>query len=147
MNIATDETGLFDLLSSLIRKHARGVGTHETAIPAVRLSYATAPTKPRFNFAEPAIYFVAQGLKQVTCNGQTLLYGRGNYLLASIDMPVSASIVEASEAVPCMGIHMTVKAHELGALILESGGMPAATPVEAPALYVGRVSPALLDAV
>lgn len=142
----SDETSLYDHLSSLIMRHIPSNGTQETCIPGVRLSSRDRPTVAEFYFAKPAVYFVVQGLKQVTASGQTLIYGRSNFLVASIDMPVSGSVIEASPEQPCVGIHLALQPRELGALLLEADRTPARPSPEGPALYIGQISPPMLDA-
>ncbi|WP_322012041.1 AraC family transcriptional regulator [Paraburkholderia sp. J12] len=143
---AVDATRSFQQLSQIIGRHAGHSGTGDTAIPGVKLSCSAGPTALQFYFAKPAVYFVVQGQKQVICNGQTLIYGPCQYLLASIDMPVSGSIIEASPDKPCLGIHLALQPSELSALMLESNEPHARALPEGPALHVGKVSQPMLDA-
>jgi AraC-like DNA-binding protein len=142
----SDENRLFDHLAAAILRHVPGGGAHDTAIPSIRLSCTGAPTTPQFHFAKPAVYFMVQGKKQLTSGGQTLSYGRSNYLVASIDMPVSSCVIEASTEQPCMGIHLAMQPRELAALMLEANLTPPRSASEGPALRVGKVSPPVLDA-
>ncbi len=146
MTASTHEDRQYDHLASLILRHVPGTGAHETPIPSVKLSCSHAPTAPQFHFAKPAVYFMVGGRKQLTTGGQTLIYARSNYLVASLDMPVSSCVVEASPDQPCMGIMLAMQPRELAALMLDAHLSPPRTPAEGPALHVGKVSAPVLDA-
>jgi AraC-like DNA-binding protein len=146
MRAVADAIWSFEYLSQTIGRSIKHRGTGDTAIPGVRLSCGTAPTELQFYFAKPAVYFVVQGQKQVVCNGRTLAYGPSQYLIASIDMPVSGGIGEASPDKPCLGIHLALQPSELSTLMLESSQPLASALPDGPALYVGQVSQQMLDA-
>ena len=63
-----------------------------------------------------------------------------NYLIASIDLPVTGQVIEA----PCLGMTLTLDPGKLAALLVD---LPPATPGRTPAkaLAVNPLEPALLD--
>ena len=94
------------------------------------------------------IALIAQGSKRLAIGGRIYEYGAGQYLVASIDLPITGHYVEASPAEPALGFGLVLRPATIMSLMLESGepaGSRAA--VAAPALGVADATPELLDAV
>jgi AraC-like DNA-binding protein len=102
----------------------------------------------------PSLCVVAQGSKEVLLADETYRYDPAQCLLVSVDLPVSARVVEASPARPCLMLRVTLDTAAVGEFLADGltdppGGPPglglAVTPME-PSLVdaVGRLV-ALLD--
>jgi AraC-like DNA-binding protein len=110
-------------LRGLIARHA-GPGQTRTALPNVVLSASTLPTDPASYMAEPALAVVAQGAKRVVLGDQVYDYAAGQYLIFSVDLPLSAHIIEATEEGPFLGLGLTLKPDAIASLLLEVGAAP-----------------------
>lgn len=55
---------------------------------------------------EPMLYFVLQGAKQLSAGDQTLTYGASSFMILSVEVPVDARVLEASTALPFLGIEL-----------------------------------------
>jgi AraC-like DNA-binding protein len=131
------------LRESIIR-HA-GEGLTPTALPGVSVLAAPATTAPLGDMLGPTFALVAQGVKQTALNGRPFRYGAGQFLVASVDLPVIGQIEQATHGAPFLAAVLELRPERIAALLLEtappaSAGMPVG-------LAVSDASPALLDAV
>ena len=94
---------------------------------------------------------IAQGEKTLVLGDRELRYGAGQYLLASLDLPVSGQFTRASAAEPAVGFGMQIRPAVVAELLVQSAaGQPTRhrSGASAPsALAVSDASPELLDAV
>ncbi len=92
-------------LAGLVDRHTDRDGPQSTEIPSLSCSRYTAPhhftgTGVPYRINKPSIYFVVQGLKDVIFGEERFRYGPPNYLVASMDLPIIAEVLEASTEVP-----------------------------------------------
>jgi AraC-like DNA-binding protein len=133
-------------LVSAIERHAAKDGAHDTAVSALRLYRSSAPSDLAAVVYEPALCVIAQGAKEVVLAGETYRYDPAHSLLASVDLPASARVVEASPARPCLMARISLDPAVVGELLAEgTTAPPPAAPVRG--LGVAPVEPPLLDAV
>lgn len=135
-------------IATLISRHASANGDYRTAIEGLSLHRQSAPTESLFHAARPSVAIIAQGGKQVTLGSDTFHYGRMQYLLTSVDLPVQVRVAEASEAEPHLCVVLAIDSADVAALVTaeETAGMaPLATPTTR-AISVSDVAPDLLDA-
>jgi hypothetical protein len=71
--------------------------------------------------SEPALAVVAQGAKRTVLSDSVFAYGAGQYLIVSVDLPVTAHVTHASREQPFLAVGMTLKPAAIAALLLESG--------------------------
>jgi AraC-like DNA-binding protein len=93
-------------LARKIAAHVRAAGEHATAIPGLTLYRRTTPTPCYPATYEPSLTVFVQGRKRVTLGGTTYLCDESTFLLSSVDLPVVSQIVEASEKVPLLSLHL-----------------------------------------
>lgn len=86
---------------------------------------------------------VLQGAKVSLLGDRSFRYDTGKCLIASMDLPVTAQIVEASAAAPYLAFSLAIDPAMIAELLLEEGPAPAAA--AAPTIAVGRLEPDLLD--
>ena len=91
-------------LAGLVDRHTDREGPQSTKIPSLGFSRYTAPhhftgTGAPYRINKPSIYFVVQGLKDVIFGEERFRYGPSNYLVASMDLPIIAEVLEASAEV------------------------------------------------
>ena len=133
-------------LVSAIERHAPVDGAHDTAVEALRLYRSSAPSDLTAVVYESALCLVAQGAKEVVLAGETYRYDPAHSLLASVDLPASARVVEASPVRPCLIGRVSLDPVVVGELLAEgTTAPPPGAPVRG--LGVAPAEPALLDAV
>jgi AraC-like DNA-binding protein len=116
------------------------------AVPGLRLSRCLAPTEPIAVVVDPSLCIVAQGAKEVFLAGEVYRYDPAHSLLVSIDLPISARVVEASPARPCLAVRVSLNLSVVGELLADCPDEPPRGPL-ARGLDVSPVEPQLLDAV
>jgi AraC-like DNA-binding protein len=109
------------LRKELIEKISRIIEKNEVIrpLPNLTLSRRKAPTEPRSYILPPSICIAVQGAKRLFLGNETYVYNIKHFLLTSIDLPVTAQIIEASEKKPYIGITWQIDMDVLLELIME----------------------------
>jgi len=129
-----------------VERHAPQDGVCDTAVPGLLLGRQLAPTDPIALVVDPSLCIVAQGAKEVFLAGEVYRYDPAHSLLVSIDLPISARVVEASPARPCLAVRVSLNLSMVGELLADCSDGPLRGPL-ARGLDVSPVEPQLLDAV
>lgn len=138
-----------ELRTELARKIASFMGSEEnraTDIPGATLHRRTAPTAPCSMTYEPGVTVIAQGRKRVDLGGSTFMYGDGQYLLASVDLPIVSQIVEASEQSPCLAMSLKLEMPVIRELLSREETHTAESPSDSPAMATGEATVEFLSA-
>jgi AraC-like DNA-binding protein len=138
-------------LRALIARHARPDLT--TAIDRVLLSAATGPTEPTASTSGTVMALIAQGTKQLAIGDRLYVYEPGQYLVASVDLPITGHYAQATESEPALGFGLVLRPSTISSLLLDAVehapvlARRARSATAPPALGVADASPELLDAV
>jgi len=130
-----------ETLRALASRHA-APGTVETAIPSVAITLARQTTQRTIGVFQPRFCLVLQGAKEVTIGERRMRYDPNNYFIASLEVPASGCIIEASASHPYIGLSMALDPEGLAALINDT---PSRTESEASSFAVSPVTAQLLD--
>jgi AraC-like DNA-binding protein len=142
-----------DELTRLRQSIARraGDGVTPTALPGVSVVCSPTTGEPTCGIAEPTLAVVAQGVKETTLNGRTFTYGAGQFLVVSVDLPVTGNVTHANAAEPFLAFVLALRPQAIAALLLETATTSTAGPAVLDTLPAGiavsDASPALLDAI
>jgi AraC-like DNA-binding protein len=128
-------------LRALAARHANGSRT-ETAIPRVVIASGRETTGVLPGLYEPMFCLVLQGAKEVMIGDRLLRYDSASYFIASMELPASGRIVEASHDRPYIGVSMALDWEGLAALLPEAPMRPEA---HGAAFGVSPVTLQLLD--
>ena len=131
-------------LRRVVARHARD-GMTTTTIPRLSLFAATAPTEPVGDMAEPALALVVQGAKRTVLGDREFRYGAGDYLVASVGLPVTGAITQATRSAPFLVAILRLDPTTVSTLLLQATPHPPA-PVPDCGLAVSTATPAMLDA-
>jgi AraC-like DNA-binding protein len=126
-------------LRTLIARHARPDET--TAIDRVLLSAAGRPGEPRASTTGTVMAIIAQGEKRLAIGDRVYDYGPGQYLVASVDLPITGHYTHASADEPALGFGLILRPSTIAPLVLHADPAPAP-----PGMGVADASPELLDA-
>ncbi|MBN3957826.1 AraC family transcriptional regulator [Nostoc sp. NMS8] len=133
-------------LATLIAQNSSTDGMQSTAIERLFLFRSSQPSAPLHGLHEPSLCIVAQGKKQVMLADNLYVYGKDEYLVVSIDLPVIGQVIEATPTVPYLCLRLDLDPGELSTLMMEAKlDAPANQPLK-PGLSVNPASPQLLDA-
>jgi AraC-like DNA-binding protein len=136
-SVSTERADACTILRDLIARHARPDET--TAIDGMLLSAAEHAGEPRASRTGTVFALIAQGAKRLAIGDRVYDYGPGQYLVASVDLPITGHYIEA----PALGFGLVLRPAVIGELLLEAelaGPAPSG-------LGVADASPELVDAV
>lgn len=114
-------TQSIDELRDLILALCPTPDRHATAIPGLTLMRAHAPTLPMGTLYQPVVCFVAQGGKRLMLGERVFEYNAANYLIVSVDLPVTGGIHKASPEEPYLAVSMALDRGAIADLLLEMG--------------------------
>ncbi|GGE85532.1 transcriptional regulator [Sphingomonas prati] len=100
-------------------------------MPGLTFHRHTAPTPPHVGVMDASLSLVVAGRKRVVLGNHTFDYGSTQFLLTSIDLPVTAWVTQASPTAPYLGILLGIDLAVVRALLAVAGveEIDAATPL------------------
>lgn len=131
-------------LSKLIADQTAGTEDRRTAVPNLMLFRREAITGPCRCQLEPSLVLVTQGAKQLLIGDNALAYDSERFLLASLDLPGSSQVLEASPEVPCLGLALKLDLR-LTAELISHMRLPPKGRAEGTSAAIGTLTPALLE--
>ncbi|HEX4246879.1 MAG TPA: AraC family transcriptional regulator [Pseudonocardia sp.] len=136
-----------DELCALITGHARPDQT--TAIDGVMISKVEQPYPPAPSMSGTVMALIAQGAKHLALGERVYEYRAGQYLLASVDMPVTGYFTEASPERPALGFGLVLRPAAVAELLLQAGPADVREPggEASPGMAVSDAPEELVDAV
>ncbi|MFJ4829125.1 AraC family transcriptional regulator N-terminal domain-containing protein [Streptomyces sp. NPDC088747] len=136
-----------DELRTLLARHARPDWT--TAIDGVLISKVERPHPPAPSMSGTVLAVIAQGAKHLALGERVFEYRAGQYLVASVDLPVTGHFTEASTERPALGFGLTLEPSAVAELLLRAGpgDTPAAGRSAPSGIAVSDAPVPLLDAV
>ncbi len=134
-------------LAALIQRHCPGDGLHGSAIPGLDLACATQPSLPIPTLYRPCLCIIAQGRKDVRLAGEQYTYDPLNYLVASVTLPVTGQVIDATPEHPYLSLRLDIDPALITSLIADLGPIGVPDPGPRRALYLDRLDTQLLDTV
>lgn len=133
-------------LTKLIVRWTGNANQYDTPISGLRFSRWTTPTPPTSYTHNPSICLIAQGRKRVLLGEESFIYDANHFLISSVDLPIIANIIEASEEQPYLGLIMELDLTEISQLIVDSELAFTQAKEAQKGIAVGELSESLLDA-
>ncbi|EGR2284405.1 TPA: AraC family transcriptional regulator N-terminal domain-containing protein [Vibrio parahaemolyticus] len=133
-------------LAKLIDRWTGNANQYDTPISGLRFSRWTTPTPPTIYTHNPSICLIAQGRKRVLLGEESFIYDANHFLISSVDLPIIANIIEASEEQPYLGLIMELDLTEISQLIVDSELAFTQSKEAQKGIAVGELSESLLDA-
>lgn len=132
---------------ALLARHARPDWT--TAVDGVLISKVDRPDPPSPSMSGTVLAVIAQGAKRLALGDRVYAYGPGQYLVASVDLPVTGEFTQADSERPALGFGLTLEASAIAELLLQAGpgDIPRAGTAVPSGIAVSDAPAALLDAV
>jgi AraC-like DNA-binding protein len=134
-------------LRTLLARHARP--DLQTAIEDVLIFRADEPYPPAPATYGRVLAVVAQGRKRFALGDRVYDYHAGQYLIASVDLPVTSHFTEASAQRPGLGVGLNLDPAAVADVLLQAapGDLPEVRAAAPPGLAVSTAPAALLDPV
>jgi AraC-like DNA-binding protein len=130
-------------LSALALRHVEGQVTY-TAIPRVAISTGTAATRPVPALYQPMLCLVLQGAKEVLIGDRRLRYDPASMFIATLELPASGCVIEASPGQPYIGVILALDRETLAGLLPELPGRADGDAATA-GFAISPVTPELLE--
>ncbi|MBD2168882.1 AraC family transcriptional regulator [Calothrix membranacea FACHB-236] len=109
-------------LAALVEQHTDGKGGsyHTTAIDPLVFVRQSNPCVTIQEVSEPLFAIVVQGQKKISLNEETFQYGIAQYLVLSVDLPLSVCMVEATPVKPYLGLKLKLDPVQLCEIIAQT---------------------------
>lgn len=88
---------------------------------------------------EPCLCIIVQGRKNVLLGTEMLSYGELEFLIASVDLPILGTVIEASEQQPYFVIQINIDVRLLSELLLQMEHLAVASKTAKSGLFIGQV--------
>jgi AraC-like DNA-binding protein len=137
---------LLDELRALLARHARTDWT--TAIDGVLIGKAEQAYQSSASMSGTVLALIAQGAKTLALGDRVYEYRAGQYLIASVDLPVTGHYTQASRERPALGFGLALEPSAIAELLLKAppGERPRAGAGTPSALAVSDAPAELVDA-
>ncbi len=76
-------------LTELIERHSREDGIHSSVIPSLLFIRESKVSHPIYKVYKPSLCIVVQGMKENFLGKDRFVYGSGDYLVTSVNLPVA----------------------------------------------------------
>lgn len=108
-------------LAVLLARHTdgKGNGTHKTEINQLEFMRESSVSTVVRGVYEPVLGIVVQGKKEALLGEETYCYGTAQYLVASVDLPLSGFVVEATPDKPYLGFKLNLDPGQLCDIITQ----------------------------
>ena len=109
-------------LAALVDRHtdSRGSGAYATAINPLIFMRECDPSIAMRGISEPLLAIVVQGKKEVLLNAEAYQYGVAQYLVVSVDLPMSGCAIKATPAQPYLGFKLKLDPAQLCEIIAQT---------------------------
>jgi AraC-like DNA-binding protein len=116
------------------------------AQPGLNFSRFSRPTELHHGFYEPCFCVIAQGAKTLTLGNEMFRYDPANYLIATVGVPMTAQVVEASADRPYLGVRLVLDPAMVSSVMVEAGIVQSLGDGDVKAVNVSTLDAELLDA-
>ncbi|MEK4248504.1 AraC family transcriptional regulator [Paenibacillus sp. FSL W7-1287] len=137
-------------LAEVIERFTKQDGTHETLIPGLRFIRSSEASEPVYSVYEPSLCVIAQGAKVVMLGKESYRYDPSCYLTASVHLPITGQIVEATPEMPYLSLQLQLDMNqivEMNELIYATNTVERTKGEFGRGLYIDRLNDTLQDAI
>ncbi|MEH7012296.1 AraC family transcriptional regulator [Neobacillus niacini] len=134
-------------LTKLIERHTGKDGTNETDIPYLFFSRYSNITGPNYGVYKPSLCIIVQGMKEVVLAQDRYIYGPTDYLIASVNLPITGQVTEASSDNPYLALKLEFTPNQILEVLRDSQIIVNQKEIAKRGMYVSQIEMSLLDAV
>jgi len=99
---------------------AKQDGTFGTSYPDLTFIRSSTESEPIPTVYKPSLCVVAQGAKRILLGSESYLYDAGSFLAASVHLPVTGQVIEASQAAPYLSLQLQFEMDQILDVIQQS---------------------------
>jgi AraC-type transcriptional regulator N-terminus len=106
-------------IAAVITRHteSKGDGFHQTSIDKLQFARESCVASTLAAVSSPMLAIVVQGKKAALLGEDTYYYGSAQYLILSVDLPISGFITEATSTQPYLGFKLDLDPRQLGEIM------------------------------
>ncbi|MCC7436199.1 MAG: AraC family transcriptional regulator [Methanoregulaceae archaeon] len=132
----------------LIERIAEAVPSdgYREPMPGLLLGRASEPTENLHGVVRPSFCLIAQGAKEVYLGDTVYRYDAERYLIATVEMPITARVVIASPNEPYLSLRLDLDPALISSVMIEAGQLPPTSGGGAKAIAVSALDAGVLDA-
>jgi AraC-like DNA-binding protein len=136
-----------DELRKVLERHACSDLT--TAIDGVRICKSDHTGSPEYVMTGAVLTVIARGCKRLALGERVYDYHAGQYLIASVDLPVKVQVIETTPGQSTLSFGMTLEPAVIAELLLQAGpgDLPRSPDTARPGIAISDAPDELLDAV
>lgn len=128
-------------LIMIASRHGSASGA-PTIMPRLAIRSADAPTSPRQALFEPKFYLLLQGAKRMTIGGKTFKCEPGTCAVASVGLPFTSEVTDASLDRPYLGVELKLDAGIVASLLLD---MPDASERQSTTISIAQADESIVE--
>lgn len=118
INQAIDQNAIGDRckeLAALVTRHTdgKGNGFHKTAVDGLEFQRESSASVALHGVTEPILAILVQGKKEALLGEEIYRYSAAQYLVVSVDLPLSGFVVEATPDKPYLGFKLSLDPRQL----------------------------------
>lgn len=134
--------------TELVDRIASAVGQDgvEQPIPGLFLARSSEPGRAVHGVSRPSLCVIAQGAKELYLGDRCYPYDTEHYLMATVELPVTGRVVEATKANPYLSVRVELDEAMVGSVMVEAGIPVPHNHSDAKAIVMSRLDADLLDA-
>ncbi len=134
-------------LAALLERHTdgKGNGVHKTDINKLEFMRESSTSTALQCVYEPILGIVVQGKKEALLGEETYRYGAAQYLVVSVDLPLSGFVIEATPDKPYLGFKLNLDPRQLCDIIAQIRPGTPKKENSVRGLFVSNVDASLID--
>ncbi|ODG99080.1 AraC family transcriptional regulator [Nostoc sp. KVJ20] len=134
-------------LAALLERHTdgKGNGVHKTDINKLEFMRESSTSTALQCVYEPILGIVVQGKKEALLGEETYRYGAAQYLVVSVDLPLSGFVIEATPQKPYLGFKLNLDPRQLCDIIAQIRPGTPKKENSVRGLFVSNVDAPLID--
>ncbi|KQL41960.1 AraC family transcriptional regulator [Bacillus sp. FJAT-25509] len=134
-------------LIQIIDRNTSREGVNETSINSLFFIRESNITDPKYRIYKPSLCIVVSGVKELLLGNESFKYGPGNFLVASVDLPVTGQVIEATPTTPYLALKIEFNPNQILEILTDTE-IPTNSKENAKrAIFVNELEGSILDAV
>ncbi|GFP75222.1 AraC family transcriptional regulator [Clostridium fungisolvens] len=133
-------------LANLIERFTDKEGLQSSSIPSLDFIRSTEKSELLHSIYTPSLCVIVQGAKMVILGSEGYRYDKNSYLVASVHLPITGQIIEASSDAPYLSLRLGFSSDQILDIIKETKQATMTKQNPPRGLIVNKTSLSLLDA-
>lgn len=134
-------------LAKFIERYSKKDGYYTTAIPSLFFTRISNVTEPMHGTYNTSLCVIAQGAKEALLIEDRFRYSPEDYLVASVDLPVIAQVIEATPDVPYLALKLDITSNDILEVLRETHMEADKKEIAKRGMYITKMEKSLFDAI